>query len=81
MLSLTTIELANLPAPYAWNAVSAYAADLGWGLLENLTPAQYSAGNNLFWYSTALKNVPFFQGGPIVLSEWMELPPGLPQIV
>lgn len=63
-----TAEYAELlPAPYVWNAVLAYVADLGWGVSPLLTQARYITGRNLFRYLPALNNKPFVLGGPITL--------------
>lgn len=77
MLRLPANELSRRPAPYTWNAVLAYAASIGWGLQQGLTQAQYIAGQELFRYSTALKNPPIIRGGPISLPAWMGLPAGV----
>ena len=61
-------------ALYAWHAVLAYAADLGFGLQTGLTRAQYVVGQDLFWYKPTLINVPFLRDGPIQLPLWMMLP-------
>ena len=76
MLGLTDAQLFEDPAPYHWNAVLAYVANLGWGLQRDLTDAQYAAGQDLFRYTHALINVPYRQGGPITLPGWMT-PPGI----
>lgn len=74
MLGQTEDQLSGRPAPYVWNAVLAYAASKGWGLQQDLTQAQYVAGQALLRYRTALINVPFIRGGPITLPNWMLLP-------
>lgn len=74
MLGRTEDQLFRTPAPYTWNAVLAYAASKGWGLQQHLSQAQYIAGEALFRYTSALINVPFIQGGPITLPNWMLLP-------
>ena len=76
MLRLSWAQLVRKPAPYTWNAVLAYAASIGWGLQQGLTEAQYMVGQDLFRYSTALKNPGFIRGGPITLPAWMALPAG-----
>ena len=70
-------HIGSTPAPYVWNAVLAYAADLGWGLDRGLSHEQYVAGQNLFRDTPALINVPFARGGPIRLPLWMLLPVNL----
>lgn len=75
MLSSSEAELSRKPAPYAWNAVLAYAASIGWGLQSGLTEQEYIEGKDLFRYSTALKNPAFTRGGPVTLPPWMGLPP------
>ena len=77
MLVMTAGRLAELPAPYAWNAVLAYAADVGWGVRPNLLPAQYLAGQNLLSFSEDIQHPPFLRGGPIVLPTWLTLPSGV----
>ena len=74
MIAMTAGQLAYLPAPYAWNAVLAYVADLGWGLKHDLTWAQYSQGRDIFVFSEELQNIPFAQGGPLTLPTWLCLP-------
>ena len=74
MLGQTKEQLSGRPAPYTWNAILAYAASQGWGLQQDLTQAQYVAGQALLRYTTALINVPFVREGPIKLPNWMLLP-------
>lgn len=74
MLGQTGDQLSGRPAPYSWIAILAYAANKGWGLQQDLTQAQYVAGQALFRYTSALIDVPFIRGGPITLPNWMLLP-------
>ena len=75
LMTSTESELSENPAPYTWNAILAYAATLGWGLREGLTPEEYYSGRDLFRYTQALINVPFIRGVPLTLSDWYALPP------
>lgn len=76
MLERPAAELGGTPAPYAWNAILAYASSLGWGLRYGLTDDEYIQGENLFWYSTELIDPGFVRGGPVTLPWWIQFPPG-----
>lgn len=78
MLGKDIEQLALHPAPYTWNGILAYLADLGWGIQYGLEDAEYIAGQNLFRDQPVLEDVPFRRGGPFVLPpNWLNwlLPP------
>lgn len=77
MLAATWDALAYRPGPTSYNAILAYAADLGWGLKRDLTDEQYIAGEDLMERNPALKTSIFVKGGPIVLPAWLSPPPGI----